>query len=135
MLENLTDEERKALTRAVINILDRWGMDNSDQVRILALPEGTPARRINRYRDMGEALPDNPATMERIEQLLGIADALRTMFPHNPQMGLHWLRKRNKHLRRRTPAECMVEDGMSGLIRVRTHLDCTYAWDMSGSHA
>ena len=80
-------------------------------------------------------LPDTPATMARIEQLLGIADALRTMFPHNPQMGLHWLRKRNKHLRRRTPAECMVEDGMSGLIRVRTHLDCTYAWDMSGSHA
>jgi hypothetical protein len=27
----------------------------------------------------------------------------------------------------------MVEDGESGLISVLSHLDCTFAWDLTGS--
>ncbi|WJW76110.1 DUF2384 domain-containing protein [Thiohalobacter sp. IOR34] len=133
-MQNLTLEERIILTRSIINLLDSWGFDNPAQVRLLALPDGTPPRKINRYRSMNEPLPEDERIMQRIEQLLGIADALRTTFPHNPRMGQVWMRKRNKHLRR-SPASCMIEDGMSGMIRVRTHLDCTYAWDMSGSSA
>ena len=129
----LTEEERVALTRAVINMLDNWGAGNADQVKILCLPEGTPSRKINRYRDMNEALPDDPRVNESIEHILGIADALRTTFPSNPQMGPIWMHRRNKHLRRRTPMSCMVEDGLSGMTRVRRHLDCAFAWDASGS--
>ncbi|HEB99662.1 MAG TPA: DUF2384 domain-containing protein [Thiotrichales bacterium] len=130
--KDLTLEERIALTRIIINLLDKWGFDNAAQVSVLALPEGTPPRRINSYRSMNEPLPDTPEVWTRIEHILGIADALRTTFPRNPQAGLLWMRRPNKHLRR-APMACMLEDGVSGLIRVRTHLDCTYAWDMSGS--
>ncbi|RRQ21359.1 antitoxin Xre/MbcA/ParS toxin-binding domain-containing protein [Thiohalobacter thiocyanaticus] len=130
---DLTNEERIALTRAVINLLDNWGAQNSDQVRILCLPDGTPSRKINRYRDMGEPLPDEPRVNKSVEHILGIADALRTTFPSNPQMAPLWMQRRNKHLRRRTPMSCMIEDGLSGMVRVRTHLDCTFAWDTSGS--
>lgn len=130
---DLTEEERVALTRAVIRMLDHWGAQNSDQVKILCLPDGTPARKINRFRDMGESLPDEPRTNESVEHILGIADALRTTFPANPQMAPIWMHRRNKHLRRRTPLNCMIEDGISGMVRVRTHLDCAFAWDSSGS--
>jgi len=130
---DLTHEERIALTRAVINLLDNWGAQNSDQVKILCLPDGTPSRKINRYRDMGEPLPDEPRVNKSVEHILGIADALRTTFPSNPQMAPLWMQRRNKHLRRRTPMSCMIEDGLSGMVRVRTHLDCTFAWDTSGS--
>lgn len=130
---DLTHEERIALTRAVIKLLDNWGAQNSDQVKILCLPDGTPSRKINRYRDMGEPLPDEPRVNKSVEHILGIADALRTTFPSNPQMAPLWMQRRNKHLRRRTPMSCMIEDGLSGMVRVRTHLDCTFAWDTSGS--
>jgi len=133
-LDHLNQEERIMLTRSIIGLMDSWGVENRDQVAILDLPQGTPARAINRYRDMSEALPAEPNIIGRIEHLLGIADALRTMFPHNPQMGTLWMRKRNKRLRN-SPIRCMVEQGTSGLIRVRTYLDCTYAWDQSGSTA
>lgn len=133
-LENLNRDERIALTRAIINIMDSWGIDNRTQVAILDLPDGTPARAINRFRDMSEPLPDDPKIDSRIEHLLGIADALRTTFPHNPQMSTLWMKKSNKRLRR-SPIRCMAEDGLSGIIRVRTYLDCTFAWDKSGSHA
>lgn len=132
-MQNLTQDERVALTRAVIHLLDIWGAENSAQVKILCLPDDTPSRKINRYRDMGDALPDDPQVNLSIEHILGIADALRTTFPQNPQMGPLWMRRRNKHLRRRTPMSCMIEDGINGLIRVRTHLDCAFAWDRSGS--
>jgi hypothetical protein len=39
-----------------------------------------------------------------------------------------WLKQPCKRLRRRRPAEIMIEDGLSGLITVRTHLDCSFAW-------
>ena len=63
-----------------------------------------------------------------IEHLMGIADALRTTFPRNASIGLLWLKQPCKRLRRRRPLDIIVEDGLSGLITVRTHLDCSFAW-------
>ena len=111
----------------VVNMLDEWGIKASDQVNILALPDGTPTRMLRRYHD-DTPLPDDPAVMQRVEHLLGIADALRTTFPRNANIGLLWLKQPCKRLRRRRPMDIMIEDGLSGLITVRTHLDCSFAW-------
>jgi len=111
----------------VVNMLDDWGIKASDQVNILALPQGTPTRMLRRYHD-DTPLPDDPAVMQRVEHLLGIADALRTTFPRNANIGLMWLKQPCKRLRRRRPMDIMIEDGLSGLITVRTHLDCSFAW-------
>ena len=123
----LTSAERIELGRLVINVMDDWGIKGADQVTILALPEGTPARKLQRYLE-GTPLPDEPVLLKRVEHLLGIADALRTTFPRNSSIGLLWLKQPCKRLRRRRPIEIMVEDGLAGLISVRTHLDCSFAW-------
>ena len=123
----LTSEERIHLGRMVVNMLDEWGIKASDQMNILALPQGTPTRMLRRYHD-DTPLPDDPAVMQRVEHLLGIADALRTTFPRNSNIGLMWLKQPCKRLRRRRPMDIIVEDGLSGLITVRTHLDCSFAW-------
>jgi len=107
--------------------MDDWGIRGSDQVAILALPEGTPARKLKRYLD-DTPLPDDPVVLKRVEHLLGIADALRTTFPRNSSVGLLWLKQPCKRLRKRRPVEIMVEDGLDGLITVRMHLDCSFAW-------
>lgn len=123
----LTPEDRTELARMVVNQLDDWGIEAADQLNLLALPEGTRTRMLRRYQE-DTPLPDDPAVMKRVEHLMGIADALRTTFPRNASIGLLWLKQPCKRLRRRRPMDIMVEDGLSGLITVRTHLDCSFAW-------
>lgn len=131
---NATQEDRVHLTRSIMGILESWGIDTSDQIAILALPDGTTVRAMRRFQ-MDTPFPDNADTLERIEHLIGIADALRTTFPRNPQMGPLWMHRRHKRFRSRTPIALMVEDGLEGVIAVRTYLDCSFAWASSGSSA
>jgi hypothetical protein len=126
-MAGLTQEDRVDLGRMVVNMLDDWGIKPSDQVNVLALPDGTPVRMLRRYHE-DTPLPDNPDVLKRVEHLMGIADALRTTFPRNANIGLLWLKQPCKRLRRRRPLDIMIEDGLSGLITVRTHLDCSFAW-------
>ncbi len=126
-MAGLTQEDRVDLGRMVVNMLDDWGIKPSDQVNVLALPDGTPARMLRRYHE-DTPLPDDPDVLMRVEHLLGIADALRTTFPRNASIGLIWLKQPCKRLRRRRPLDIMIEDGLSGLITIRTHLDCSFAW-------
>ena len=126
IMSALTGEDRAELARLVVNLLDDWGVKAADQVNILALPEGTPTRMLRRYRD-NTPLPDDPDVLKRVEHLMGIADALRTTFPRNASIGLLWIKQPCRRLRRR-PIELIVEEGLSGLIKVRTHLDCSFAW-------
>lgn len=123
----LSDEERLNLGRLVVNLLEDWGISASDAVTLLALPEGTPGRKLYRYQE-DTPLPDDPEVLKRVEHIVGIADALRTTFPRNASVGVIWLKQPCKRLRRRRPLEIMIEDGLSGLITVRTHLDCSFAW-------
>ena len=132
MTEILNEAERAELARAIVGILDSWGVGASDQVTLLDLPDGTPSRAIRSFRKE-KPLPDDPNVMRRVEHLIGIADALRTTFPQNPKMGLLWMQKRHRKFRRRTPLCTMLEDGNTGVIQVRQYLDCSFAWRMSGS--
>lgn len=132
MAEILNSEERAELARAIVGILDSWGVDAADQVALLDLPDDTPSRAIRSFRKE-KPLPDDPRVMRRVEHLIGIADALRTTFPQNPKMGLLWMQKRHRKFRRRTPLRTMLEDGNTGVIQVRQYLDCSFAWRMSGS--
>ncbi len=59
--------------------------------------------------------------------------ALLTYFPRNPEMRSLWVKRGNKQFGRRAPLAVMVEDGESGLVAVLSHLDCTFAWDQTGS--
>jgi hypothetical protein len=126
-MTSLNEHERLELGRLVINVLDEWEIPSSEQVSMLALPGKVSGRHLRRYQD-DTPLPDDPDVMKRVEHLLGIADALRTTFPRNHKIGLLWLKQPCRRLRRRRPMDIMLEDGLSGLITVRTHLDCSFAW-------
>jgi uncharacterized protein (DUF2384 family) len=126
-MNQLTEQDRLDLGRLVINTLDEWGISSADQVAMLALPGKVSGRSLRRYQD-DTPLPDDPDVLRRVEHLLGIADALRTTFPRNDKIAVIWLTQPCKRLRRRRPVDIMLEDGLSGLITVRTHLDCSFAW-------
>jgi len=126
-MNQLTEQDRLDLGRLVINTLDEWGISSADQVVMLALPGKVSGRSLRRYQD-NTPLPDDPDVLKRVEHLLGIADALRTTFPRNDRIAVIWLTQPCRRLRRRRPVDIMLEDGLSGLISVRTHLDCSFAW-------
>lgn len=125
--KSLNPEERAALARGIMSILDKWGLSASDQVRLLNLPDKTPTRMLRRYRD-DTPLPNTREVNERVEHIIGIADALRTSYPHNPSMGLVWMKQKNKRFQRRAPVSVMVEDGLDGIVAIRSHLDCAFDW-------
>lgn len=124
----LSVEKRGQLASMIIELLDLWSIESEHQIIILSLPEKTPLRAIRKYRKC-TPFPDSADTMERVEHLIGIAEALRTTYPRNSQMGPQWMNKPHKRFEGRTPIQIMVEDGLQGVIKVRSQLDCAFAWE------
>ncbi len=119
------------IARNTMRVLDEWGLDGNEIIQILALPINTRVRHLEKFRN-GNPFPSNSITINRIEHIAGIADALRTTFPRNSHMGFRWLRTPHRRFRNKTPMETML-NSENGLLRVRSELDCAYAWDQSGS--
>ena len=132
LVEKMNLEDRVTVTRAIISMLDSWGVSAANQVALLALPKGTRPGAIRQFRQ-STPFPEDAGVMERIEHLVGIADALRTSYPRNAYMSSIWMNRINHRFDNRTPLAAMLEDGLNGIMAVRTHLDCAYDWHISGS--
>jgi hypothetical protein len=131
-MSELTADERLAMTRHVMGMLESWNLSAQDMIRLLMLPDSVKARNISRFREEA-AFPADVNVDRRVAYLLRIEEALHTYFPRNPEMRDMWVKRGNKQFGRRAPIAVMVEDGESGLISVLSHLDCTFAWDLTGS--
>lgn len=131
-LNQSTPDERLLLTRRTMALLEGWGLGARDIISLLCLPASAKARNIARFRD-ADPFPDDAAVHRRVAYLMRIEEALHTYFPRNPEMRNLWVKRGNKQFGRRAPLAVMVDDGESGLVSVLAHLDCTFAWDMTGS--
>lgn len=129
-MQKLSIEEKTELTRMIMSLLDSWNIRSEHQISVLSLPQGTRLRMLRRYRD-DTPFPDDENVMERIEHIVGIAEALHTTFPRNANMAAQWMNQPHRRFSNRTPVSLMVEDGLSGIISVRAQLDCAFAWSQS----
>lgn len=130
---DMPDEDaRMRMASEVMELLDHWQVSAQDRITLLGLPATVRKRSLQKYRE-DLPLPDDEEVIIRARHLLGISDALRTYFPNSPQARIRWMRTTHRKFPRISPIQIMVRDGISGLIRIRAHLDCTYAWDISGS--
>lgn len=130
-MQDLTLEQKIEYTHRVIDTLDDWGLDDSQQIQLLGLPEDTRSRQIRKFRN-DTPFPDDERLMERVEHFLGIADALRTSNPTNAAGGSMWMKRRNSRFQDRAPLAAMLEDGLKAIIAIRIHLDCAYDWHVNG---
>lgn len=126
----ISEENRIELARAIMGVLDNWGLSNAEKVIILDLPDSPRVRSMRQYYN-GKPLPDDKAVMVRVDHIVGIAHALHTSYPLNERMPAFWMNKANKLFKDRTPLTCMLEDGLDGIVAVRIHLDCAYDWEIS----
>lgn len=131
-MHDLTHDDRVQLARLIVTLLDSWEVPAENQIALLGLPPETSTLILRRFYE-NEPLPDEAAINERVDHLIGIADALRTSYPHNAHMGAIWMNRRNNRFDNRTPLAVLLEDGLQGFFVIRTHLDCAYDWDISGS--
>jgi hypothetical protein len=129
-VNDLDFDNKIRITKYIMSILDAWGLSAREQHNILSLPKGTPTRALRKYRD-NTPFPFDENISERVEHLLGIADALRTTFPRNIHMGPQWMNEPNRKLGEKTPVAIIINDGLSGIKNVRSLLDCAYAWRQS----
>jgi len=114
--------------------LDEWGLSAEQQLLVLDLPEDTRSRKLRAYHN-DTPFPATEAVEYRVVRLLGIIDALRTTYPKNLLMGGRWMKKPHRRFQDQTPVQRMLEGGSEGVTAVLAELDCTYAWDLSGSQA
>ena len=131
-MHDLICDDRIQLARLIVALLDSWQVVKEPIFALPALPPDTPTVILRRYYE-NTPLPDEPLLNERIEHLIGIADALRTSWPHNAHMGAIWMNRPNNRFDGRTPLSVLLEDGLPGFFAIRTHPACAYDWDISGS--
>lgn len=108
-------------------MLDNWGVSHENKILLLDLPSEIKTRVVRRFY-IDRPLPDDSQVSQRIEHLLGIADAIRTSYPLNGQMAAFWLNKKNQRFENKTPLEFMLEGGTENVIAIRAHLDCAWDW-------
>lgn len=114
-------DQRQALARMIMNLLDHWKLSGEDQLVLLGL---NPESRVSlkRYRE-GNALSNNRDLLDRVGHLLAIHKSLRIIFPQNLELAYRWMSTRNKNFKNMTPVEVVKQYGFTGLVMVRSYLD------------
>ena len=112
-------ESRKALSEAVSALLERWQLDEKDQLALLGL---TDASKLASYRQ-GAPLGKDRELLERVGYLLAIDRALQAIYPLAPEMRDRWIKMKDVSLGNKTPLEVVRLQGVSGLRKVRRQLE------------
>ena len=114
-------EDRGALAKMVMTLLDHWNLSTEDQAALLGIAVSNRAA-LTRYRK-GEAIGTSRDQFERVGHLLGIHKNLRLLFPENRDLAYRWMSTRNKAFDNLPPVEVVKVWGFAGLLMVRAYLD------------
>ncbi len=114
-------QDRGALAKMVMALLDHWKLSTEDQAALLGLAPSNRAALSN-YRS-GKAIGTSRDQFERVGHLLGIHKNLRLLFPKNRDLAYAWMTTRNKAFGNLSPVDVVREYGFAGLLMVRGYLD------------
>ena len=114
-------EDRGALARMVMTLLDHWNLSTEDQAALLGIAASNRAALSN-YRS-GKPIGTSRDQYDRVGHLLGIHKSLRLLFPHNRDLAYRWMSTRNKAFDNLSPVEVVKEWGFAGLLMVRGYID------------
>ncbi len=114
----VTEEEARAMLRAVLNLLDKWELPKDDKLVLLGRPSD---RTFQRWR-AGEIGPLPADTVYRLGDLLGIHKALRYMFTDVPR-AYAWVKRPNTAFGGKSALDIMRQGAPADISRVRAYLD------------
>ncbi|TWB27692.1 MbcA/ParS/Xre antitoxin family protein [Nitrospirillum bahiense] len=112
--------------RAFLAIADRWGLTTREQLNVLGKPGHSAYRRWATRALSGAELALPIDTLLRISAVLGIHQALRTIFARDDD-GIRWLKSPNSGplFGGQAPLALVTNATQDGILVVRRHLD---AW-------
>jgi hypothetical protein len=109
-------ETRQALAEVIIALLNRWELHIDNQGELLGI---TDMGRILQERQ----LPDDVELLQRMGHLLAIERALKNLYPYAPTDRDRWVWKPNEYFTGKSPLQIMLEEGVSGIRRVRKGIE------------
>lgn len=122
MTEPLEAQEQRELLETLSWVLDKWGIEPRDRIRLLGLPQGTAPRALQKYC-MGAPLPDQQAFLHRASHLLAIENAVTSLFPGSPAMAAYWVTTPSNSLGGKSPLAIMLEQDLAGMHFILDHLN------------
>ena len=129
--EQLSNIQRKELTRAVMRYLETWQLSSEQTIKLLGLPESVRSRHLAHFRSAIKTFPESEVMWSCVDHIIGICDALRTTYPFSDEMRAAWIRKPHRRFKQQTPLAVMLNEGESGLLKVRIDIDCAFGWKIS----
>ncbi len=114
----VTEEEARAMLRAVLNLLDKWDLRREEKLVLLGRPSD---RTFQRWRT-GEIGPLPSDTVFRLGDLLGIHKALWYMFTDIERI-YGWVKRPNEAFGGKSALDVMLQGTPSDISRVRAYLD------------
>lgn len=120
-LPNFSETERVAQAKALMRLFDLWDLTDQERTRLLGGRDGAEAT-INHYRH-GAPLDNAPDVLERAANLLAIHANLVRLYPENLQLAFSWVTTPNTAFEGCTPLDVMCNEGVTGIKRIRYHLD------------
>jgi hypothetical protein len=105
-------DSRKVVIEAVLSLLTRWGIPESDQASLLAVWSLSEVR--------GDMLPlADVSAFERAGHLLAIERALLKRYPYQQQRRNEWITSAQEELQYQIPLNLMLKQGLEGIKKVR----------------
>lgn len=113
-----SDNEIKAMQRAVVNLAARWELTDDQMATLLG---GISTRTYKRWKsgELGRASIDTAA---RMSNLMGIHKALRLLF-RDVSRGYAWVKSQNDAFNGEIALDIMLGGQLTDLMRVRRYLD------------
>lgn len=113
-----SDDEIKAMQRAVVNLAARWDLTDDQMATLLG---GISTRTYTRWKSgkLGRASIDTAA---RMSNLMGIHKALRLLF-RDASRGYAWVKSQNDAFNGEIALDIMLGGQLTDLMRVRRYLD------------
>jgi hypothetical protein len=118
----VTEAEAQAMLRAVLNLLNKWGLQTDEKLVLLGRPS---ERTFQRWR-AGQIGPLPNDTIFRLGDLLGIHKALRYMFT-DVARAYAWINRANDAFGGKSALDVMLQGAPTDIARVRAYLDAERA--------
>jgi len=120
--------EAPSLVFEALRILDRWKLNNDEQLNLLKLPSDIHPRMLKRLRRGDQQLQENHDTLERMRCIFEIDRSLQTIFPFNGEMADFWITTPNLQFQEQRPLDLMLAHGTEGMQTVTQQLNGATCW-------
>lgn len=118
--EAISGHEMAKLIKMTLKLFDHWQLDTASQLVLLGLSTTSRAVLYRYLQQQSIKLPHD--MLDRVGWLLAIHQALRSLYPKNPEICYRWVSLPNTLFQHSSPLEYMTNNGLIGIAKVARYL-------------